>query len=343
MFTYLKNIENPQCKCHLHTLGFLDKEINSMKHHYCGKHYYHGYTYNYNELLILIFMILLWSDNIQSQNKCFCSKYRDNYSNKPLNIKKSSSLYPTDSVIHKNGHHKIKKNNNIIISDYANMTNILDTKSLSIIEAPDSFKYKNKKTEVILNSSDLNDEYNKDIYILGIKLPAIIEILDDFKHNNKKADVSVNELSDSYNVTINSINLNPLNKGKVNSLAIVEKSNEFKQENKKNNTIAIGSALYPNKYLTNTEIKEIQFIQNFQKLLLGSLGKTVTIFVVGGGKSGLGFTGVILYINEYFVKLFSQVDNDKIAFAGNSITNIPLDKIVAFTHNNNNLDINLNH
>ncbi|QGU96906.1 hypothetical protein GOM49_17210 [Clostridium bovifaecis] len=95
------------------------------------------------------------------------------------------------------------------------------------------------------------------------------------------------------------------------------------------------------------------------------IGETVTIFVTSGGKSGLGFTGVILSVNSYYVRLITRIgppsacplgnscvgvnentsmqeaeldhsENNNWAVVNNtlgSITDIPVDKIAAFTHN----------
>ncbi len=49
------------------------------------------------------------------------------------------------------------------------------------------------------------------------------------------------------------------------------------------------------------------FTGNFFDLLSGLIGETVTIFTTSGGQSGSGFTGVILSVNECFVRLVTHI------------------------------------
>ncbi len=91
------------------------------------------------------------------------------------------------------------------------------------------------------------------------------------------------------------------------------------------------------------------------------IGETVTVFTASGGISGSGFTGVILAVNCDFVRLvtdqgsaptspiepiYDECDcNGNYNNSGNyererrhcynvgSVTDIPIDKIVAFVHN----------
>lgn len=84
-------------------------------------------------------------------------------------------------------------------------------------------------------------------------------------------------------------------------------------------------------------------------------GETVTIFTESGGASGCGFTGVLLSVNECFVRLLTQQGSApsspligpdcnsnysaggraeyKPAFRVGSVCDIPIDKIVSFCHN----------
>ncbi|WP_105616240.1 hypothetical protein [Vallitalea okinawensis] len=94
----------------------------------------------------------------------------------------------------------------------------------------------------------------------------------------------------------------------------------------------------------------------FLKHLSKYIGKTVTIFTDSGGKSGLGFTGVLLSVNSYMVSIVTKMgpppDNplnhpqQPISFnrhlggyrqpkniSVGSITDIPVNKIAAFVHN----------
>ncbi|MFU0824418.1 MAG: SAC domain-containing protein [Clostridium sp.] len=104
---------------------------------------------------------------------------------------------------------------------------------------------------------------------------------------------------------------------------------------------------------------------NFVIHLSRYIGETVTIFVTAGGKAGLGFTGVILSVDNSYVRLITRIGPPPACPLGNSctyvsdkkdiqereygddeddnwkivdntlgsITDIPIDKIVAFTHN----------
>ena len=46
---------------------------------------------------------------------------------------------------------------------------------------------------------------------------------------------------------------------------------------------------------------------NFTALLASWIGTTVTIFTSSGGQSGSGFTGVLLSVNDVFVRLISRI------------------------------------
>ncbi len=49
------------------------------------------------------------------------------------------------------------------------------------------------------------------------------------------------------------------------------------------------------------------FTGNIYDLLLNYIGETVTIFTTSGGDSGYGFTGVILSVNQCFVRLVTHI------------------------------------
>ena len=84
------------------------------------------------------------------------------------------------------------------------------------------------------------------------------------------------------------------------------------------------------------------------------IGQTVTIFTTSGGCSGSGFTGVLVNVNECYVKLITNIgaapscaigssctgygyNNYNQCYCGNnwlgSVTEIPICKIASFTHN----------
>lgn len=49
------------------------------------------------------------------------------------------------------------------------------------------------------------------------------------------------------------------------------------------------------------------FTGNMYDLLSGLTGETVTIYTTSGGDSGAGFTGVILAVNQCFVRLVTHI------------------------------------
>jgi uncharacterized protein YgbK (DUF1537 family) len=92
---------------------------------------------------------------------------------------------------------------------------------------------------------------------------------------------------------------------------------------------------------------------NLYGLLSGLIGDTVTIFTTSGGDSGAGFTGVILGVNQYFVRLVTHIgpapgcalgngcdgygggfgyDGGRLRTVG-AVTEIPLDRIAAVVSN----------
>ncbi len=104
---------------------------------------------------------------------------------------------------------------------------------------------------------------------------------------------------------------------------------------------------------------------NFVDHLRRFVGETVTIFTTSGGQSGDGFTGVILAVNNCFVRLITRIGpapgcalgnacnnygrnnygnncscdrgNYGRGYGGNnvvgSVTDIPIDRIASFVHN----------
>ncbi|MCX7708480.1 MAG: hypothetical protein N2484_01375 [Clostridia bacterium] len=95
------------------------------------------------------------------------------------------------------------------------------------------------------------------------------------------------------------------------------------------------------------------------------IGETVTIFVRGGGASGMGFTGILLHVNDEYVHLITRIGPPPACSLGNgcfrphypgispmlyysryfswlhngvkaigSAAYIPVNKIASFVHNN---------
>ncbi|MDP4180426.1 MAG: hypothetical protein Q8942_04955 [Bacillota bacterium] len=59
---------------------------------------------------------------------------------------------------------------------------------------------------------------------------------------------------------------------------------------------------------------------NFPALLANWVGTTVTIFTSSGGQSGAGFTGVLLCVNDVFVRLISRIGPPPGCALGNACT-----------------------
>lgn len=59
---------------------------------------------------------------------------------------------------------------------------------------------------------------------------------------------------------------------------------------------------------------------NFAALLGNYVGETVTIFTSSGGQSGAGFTGVVLAVNNVFVRLLSRIGPPPGCSLGNACT-----------------------
>lgn len=110
---------------------------------------------------------------------------------------------------------------------------------------------------------------------------------------------------------------------------------------------------------------------NFANHLANFIGETVTVFTASGGESGSGFTGVVLSVNANFLRLVTEIGTAPGCALGNcctgfpresignivgetvdelggeenqgrascgirrvgSVTDIPIDRIVAFVHN----------
>lgn len=63
------------------------------------------------------------------------------------------------------------------------------------------------------------------------------------------------------------------------------------------------------------------------------VGETVTVFVKCGGPSSAGFCGVLLSVNDEYLRLITRIGHKRQipGFPG-SIANIPSDKVAAFSH-----------
>jgi len=61
---------------------------------------------------------------------------------------------------------------------------------------------------------------------------------------------------------------------------------------------------------------------NLESLLCNYIGETVTIFTKSGGQSGSGFTGVILSVNDCFVRLITRIGPAPGCALGNACSGI---------------------
>jgi hypothetical protein len=86
-------------------------------------------------------------------------------------------------------------------------------------------------------------------------------------------------------------------------------------------------------------------------ILQNSIGETVTIYTTSGGQSGYGFTGVVIAVNQCFVRLITHIGPAPACALGSccgvpgggygtgnvrtvgSVTDIPLDRIAAIVSN----------
>lgn len=68
------------------------------------------------------------------------------------------------------------------------------------------------------------------------------------------------------------------------------------------------------------------------------IGETVTIFTKSGGMSGCGFTGVLLAVNDCFVKLLSQIGPAPGCALGNACNGTPYANGTGCMGNMNNMD-----
>lgn len=66
------------------------------------------------------------------------------------------------------------------------------------------------------------------------------------------------------------------------------------------------------------------------------IGETVTIFTTSGGMSGCGFTGVLLGVNECFVKLITQIGPAPGCALGNACNGSPYPNGMGCMPDNNN-------
>jgi len=62
------------------------------------------------------------------------------------------------------------------------------------------------------------------------------------------------------------------------------------------------------------------FGNNFAQLLSSYIGQTVTIFTASGGQSGSGFTGVVVSVNEVFVRIVTRIGPPPGCSLGNACT-----------------------
>jgi len=64
----------------------------------------------------------------------------------------------------------------------------------------------------------------------------------------------------------------------------------------------------------------IGFGSSYAQLLASYIGQTVTIFTASGGQSGSGFTGVVVSVNEVFVRIVTRIGPPPGCSLGNACT-----------------------
>ncbi|NLK97345.1 MAG: hypothetical protein GX272_04590 [Epulopiscium sp.] len=62
----------------------------------------------------------------------------------------------------------------------------------------------------------------------------------------------------------------------------------------------------------------------FTETLKQCIGQTVTVFVIGGGYGGSGYTGVLLGVKEEYISIYINPL---------TLAEVPISKIVGFSHN----------
>jgi len=62
---------------------------------------------------------------------------------------------------------------------------------------------------------------------------------------------------------------------------------------------------------------------NFVSHLANYVGETVTIFTTSGGPSGFGFTGVLILVNNFFVRIITQIGPAPGCALGNCCFGVP--------------------
>lgn len=65
---------------------------------------------------------------------------------------------------------------------------------------------------------------------------------------------------------------------------------------------------------------EIVFIDSLKQCI----GQTITIFVIGGGYGGSGYTGILMGVKEEYISIY---------FNPMTLAEIPISKIACFSHN----------
>lgn len=79
---------------------------------------------------------------------------------------------------------------------------------------------------------------------------------------------------------------------------------------------------------------------NFINHIANYIGETVTIFTTSGGESGMGFTGVILAVNSTYVRLITQIGAAPACPLGNCCSEIPHKSTLAANRVKENRDMN---
>ena len=75
------------------------------------------------------------------------------------------------------------------------------------------------------------------------------------------------------------------------------------------------------------QISSSVYVENravFRDNLRRSIGQTITVFVIGGGYNGSGYTGILMNVEKEYISIY---------ISPMALAEIPISKIACFSHN----------
>ena len=78
-------------------------------------------------------------------------------------------------------------------------------------------------------------------------------------------------------------------------------------------------------YKKSTYISDLEGQSLFNLSLIKCIGQTVTVFIIGGGYGGNGYTGVLMDVKEHYISIYIDYM---------TLARIPISKIACFSHHN---------